>query len=604
MKGVWRHHQQVVLPVVFIFADGHFLSSCDTLSPDENFETEALFLCDIIKNVHKDMLDLEVSAVDAVTSVLKQLSSGDNNLTPNAFVMDGNTKKSGSIANFPPIHGVEKARYVLDNLDYFLLCGNSASDFIDKKIDGEFDGLNAAEKVFDKEKPMRIYVIAADKNASMSCGAFEQSDSCGYVPESVVIGASLYADSEVGAAMAVRANADDHIGDSLAWLVTQWMREHETDRKDVSLASQIASSLQNYVFDEDSVVFALHKSKQGGPTLMEMSMFCFAPPGSENIGQNGNKITTLATIAGGKQLTTDHFFWSTILPDLRHLSSSALFGCHPYTGEAPKFLRIKAANVDEESPVLHPVCILVHGGAGAGTAVNTSIDYYNRYMEGVKGSALAGYKALSMDKCSAVEAVRTAVSYMENQKFFNAGSGSSLTRTGHVETDAIVHDGKTSSFASVGTLRNVKNPVNLCSKLLSSGDTSIDGKINGKIWLGTNALLKAKELGAEICDESEMISEKAKLTYKKWLAEHQSATKFGTVGAVAIDCYGNIAAATSTGGLTGKIDGRVGDSCIPGCGTMADNHLGAASATGIGEHIAATCMARACLHFMEQGEAV
>ncbi|XP_005181206.1 probable isoaspartyl peptidase/L-asparaginase GA20639 [Musca domestica] len=233
--------------------------------------------------------------------------------------------------------------------------------------------------------------------------------------------------------------------------------------------------------------------------------------------------------------------------------------------------------------------LLVHGGAG--DVSDDSIPYKNA---GVKLAARIGYEALKKTG-NVVEAVQQAVQAMEENDQFNAGYGGVLTWEGNVEMDAAIMEGATLDAGCVSLIRDILHPIALARSVME--------KTRHKYLAGDGAMAFAIEDGFEILPEGSLVTERAKKAledYKNSLNKTNSACDDeeeqpeigdkvfgspGTVGAVAIDAYGNVAAATSTGGITGKMPGRIGDSPILGGGTYADNAAGCISATGNGETI-------------------
>lgn len=203
---------------------------------------------------------------------------------------------------------------------------------------------------------------------------------------------------------------------------------------------------------------------------------------------------------------------------------------------------------------------------------------------------------------SAIDAVVEAVAYMEDPPYFNAGVGSSLNLEGVAEFDASVMDGSTLRYGGVGAVKNVKNPVRLARKIMEeTGHSLIVGE-------GAEKLAVKYGLTGEV-----RTTERVKQMYKTFIKELRSGGGYeyfqwvrkylehGTVGAVALDRDGNIAAATSTGGLWLKLPGRVGDTPTPGCGTYADSRAGGCSGSGIGEAGMRLCTAKRVVDLLSQG---
>jgi beta-aspartyl-peptidase (threonine type) len=228
--------------------------------------------------------------------------------------------------------------------------------------------------------------------------------------------------------------------------------------------------------------------------------------------------------------------------------------------------------------------ILVHGGAG-----RISEDRYAAAEAGVREAARVGIEVLAGGG-SAIDAVQAAVRALEDCPDFNAGTGSVLSREGTVELDASIMggDGRVGAVAAVPDL---KNAVDLARAILEDGEHVL--------LAGPAAWAFGRERGfAPVATES-LITERARARF----AEKKLEVEGGTVGAVAIDGEGRVAAATSTGGILFKRPGRVGDSALPGCGTWADDAGGAASATGDGEKIIRVTLTRMLVERMVSGAA-
>lgn len=242
--------------------------------------------------------------------------------------------------------------------------------------------------------------------------------------------------------------------------------------------------------------------------------------------------------------------------------------------------------------------IVVHGGAG-----RIRPEFKNGALRGVKKAAKTGYDILSKGG-TALDAVEEAVKIMEDDPTFNAGIGSTLTIDGKIEMDASIMDGKTLNAGSVAMIRNIRHPVTLARIIMEKTDhVFVAGDFAEKL---------AEIFNLERCNPITENRIKIWKEYKTMLirGEHQylpKTTKLiklipelatGTVGAVARDKDGNLAAATSTGGLTLKLPGRIGDTPLIGCGNYADNDAGAASVTGIGEVAIRLVLAKTVCDFM------
>lgn len=211
--------------------------------------------------------------------------------------------------------------------------------------------------------------------------------------------------------------------------------------------------------------------------------------------------------------------------------------------------------------------LIVHGGAGI--AVPELAEEQHATCE---VAIDAGWRLLA-EGGGALDAVCAAVAILEDAAVFNAGTGSCLTSAGTVEMDASVMEGSRRRAGAVAVVRRVRHPVHLARAVMDDG--------RHVLLAGPEADAFAQGQGIPLCDPAALVTERQ---LQRWRQRSGAATA-GTVGAVAVDRAGHVAAATSTGGLFFKLPGRVGDSAIIGAGTYADDSLGAASATGEGEAI-------------------
>ncbi|MEZ4854006.1 isoaspartyl peptidase/L-asparaginase family protein [Flavobacterium sp.] len=226
--------------------------------------------------------------------------------------------------------------------------------------------------------------------------------------------------------------------------------------------------------------------------------------------------------------------------------------------------------------------IAIHGGAGTLVKGMMTPEKEIAYKTALQTAINAGYKVLE-EGGTALDAVEQAVICLENSPLFNAGKGSVFTAEGMHEMDASIMDGKTKSAGAVSLISGIKNPISLARDVME--------KTEHVFLAGEGAMRFAKQLNYKLEDASYFYDE---FRYQQWLdikdsnhfqLDHsvKKDSKFGTVGAVACDQFGNIAAATSTGGMTNKKFGRVGDSPMVGAGTYANNVTCAVSCTGSGE---------------------
>ena len=179
---------------------------------------------------------------------------------------------------------------------------------------------------------------------------------------------------------------------------------------------------------------------------------------------------------------------------------------------------------------------------------------------------------------SALDAVVAAVNSLEDNPVFDAGIGSVLTEDGTVEMDAMIMDGATLGAGSVAGLRDIRHPIDLARLVME--------KTPHVLMIGEGAQRLADKYHVERLTQDKLVTDEARQELAEWLKKKKLASRgHDTVGAVALDHKGNIAAATSTGGVTGKLVGRVGDVPIVGSGGYADNQIGGASSTSHGESI-------------------
>jgi L-asparaginase / beta-aspartyl-peptidase len=227
--------------------------------------------------------------------------------------------------------------------------------------------------------------------------------------------------------------------------------------------------------------------------------------------------------------------------------------------------------------------LVIHGGAGTILRENMTSEMETAYRRGLEEALQAGYDLLNKGG-SAIEAVKASVISLENNILFNAGRGAVFASDGGQEMDASIMDGSNLMAGAVSGVTNIRNPVELAHAVMTRSEHVM---LNGD---GANAF--AESVGIKTEPDEYFFSQ---FRYDQWLQVRGTSIaaldhnvqvndkKFGTVGAAACDQFGNIAAATSTGGMTNKQWGRVGDSPIIGAGTYANNHTCAISCTGHGE---------------------
>jgi len=224
-----------------------------------------------------------------------------------------------------------------------------------------------------------------------------------------------------------------------------------------------------------------------------------------------------------------------------------------------------------------PWKLVIHGGAGAMRPDQGDADHEERARQGLREALDAGATILS-EGGSSIDAVEAAVRVLEDDPCFNAGRGSTLNAEGLVELDAAIMDGGNRRAGAVAGVRTTRAPISLARVLMERGP---------HVFLSFEGADRiAREAGLEQVENSWFVTGERGRQLDELLAKggFDSDVKYGTVGAVAVDSSGHVAAATSTGGLTAKQWGRIGDSPLIGAGTYADDRACAVSATGSGEY--------------------
>jgi len=249
---------------------------------------------------------------------------------------------------------------------------------------------------------------------------------------------------------------------------------------------------------------------------------------------------------------------------------------------------------------LRPV-IVIHGGAGFWPSSK-----HRLALEGVEEAATRGYSHLKKGGTS-LKAVEEATISMEDNPVFNAGVGSDLNLKGEAEMDASIMDGRTLRAGAVALVKSYKNPVSLARLVMEETDHIFLAGIGAEKLGELYALPNAKPVDRARLEEwkklrSRLLSGKMKnMPRTLRLLRKYREIGGGTVGAIAIDKNGDVAAATSTGGTALKFPGRIGDTPLIGCGTYADNECGAASATGVGEGAIRLVLAKTACDLMSEG---
>ena len=215
------------------------------------------------------------------------------------------------------------------------------------------------------------------------------------------------------------------------------------------------------------------------------------------------------------------------------------------------------------------------------------------HIKGVGRALRAGWDLLRGGGAS-LDAVIAAVRTMEDDSALNAGTGSVLCRGGWVEMDAGLMEGRDLEAGAVASVRDVRNPILLAKEVLRSEHV---------VLVGEGASEFAAERGIERIDPSLLVLPREKERLATWEAAHGASGPADTVGAVAVDREGHLAAGASTGGMVGKRVGRVGDTPVPGCGYFADDQLAAVACTGEGEQILRLGLARRAAEFSRENAA-
>lgn len=256
------------------------------------------------------------------------------------------------------------------------------------------------------------------------------------------------------------------------------------------------------------------------------------------------------------------------------LISLLFIACH----DSPKLSK------EKNIPQAQKFGIVIHGGAGVIKKENMTDSLQKAYEEKLEEAISVGHKILS-EGGTALEAVQKTINVMENSPLFNSGKGAVLNADGVAELDASIMEGKTRNAGAISGVQHIKNPINLALKVMEESDHVMLSAS------GAEEFAKLHEL--EFVDNAYFITERRKKALESSKAREQGVSsnefylsneKYGTVGCAALDKEGNLAAGTSTGGMTNKKFGRIGDSPIIGAGTYANNKTCAISATGHGEY--------------------
>ncbi len=274
------------------------------------------------------------------------------------------------------------------------------------------------------------------------------------------------------------------------------------------------------------------------------------------------------------------------------LAAIVLLGsCQTSSGVSKDRISQNKQNPVVMMPGTNPIVLLIHGGAGSARPGGMPEEDEAEYRAALSDALTAGYTILQAGG-SSLDAVQASLTILEDDPLFNAGRGSVLSANGKVSMDASVMDGSNRNAGAVAGINEIRHPVLAASAVMNNSPHVL--------LFGSGAEQFAKDQGLETMPESWFITEPRvrqlnRIKQKERKTQNSkldSTSYFGTVGAVALDTNGNLAAATSTGGMTNKKWGRVGDSPIIGAGIYADNQSCAVSATGWGEYFIRGTVAR------------
>ena len=256
-------------------------------------------------------------------------------------------------------------------------------------------------------------------------------------------------------------------------------------------------------------------------------------------------------------------------------------------------LAVAAPAAQTEKNELMKFCMVIHGGAGTIERSQMTAANEEAHRAGLEQALQAGYAVLQKGG-SSLDAVVAAIHHLEDNPLFNAGKGAVFTHEGTNELDSSIMDGKTLNAGAVAGVKHIRNPISLARLVMEkSPHVMLDGA-------GAEAF--AKRMGIELVDQKYFYTDERWQALQKVKRATGSASdkdKHGTVGAVALDQAGNLAAGTSTGGMTNKEFGRIGDSPIIGAGTYANNKTCAVSCTGDGEYFIREAVAHDVSAMME-----
>jgi beta-aspartyl-peptidase (threonine type) len=244
------------------------------------------------------------------------------------------------------------------------------------------------------------------------------------------------------------------------------------------------------------------------------------------------------------------------------------------------FRQFQSHKIHNQKSKFMTLAIIVHGGAKS-----ISEDKVTANNAGCQAAVEAGWAVLTRGGCAA-EAVEAAIRVLEADQTFNASLGATLNTEGEVELDAAIMEGSSLGWGAIAAVQGVRHPISVARKIMDE---------KPRLLVARGAERFAADNKAEMCKKEDLIAQEQ---WQEWKEEQEVLNRPNTVGCVALDANGILAAGTSTGGTTNQQAGRVGDTALVGCGLYADNKLGACSTTGDGESIIPVVLAKTAIDFL------
>ncbi|CRK91256.1 CLUMA_CG004936, isoform A [Clunio marinus] len=552
------------------------------------------------------------SAMDAVEAAVKHMEIDDffnagygavvtteGTVELEASVMDGNTLKAGCVAGVIDImHPISVARRVMEKTPHNFLGFHGANQFIKQQ---EFEVLKPGSLVTDyarealeewkecqrsgglkfakteigrrhDEKSDTVGAVAIDRNGNIAV-ATSTGGITGKLPgrigDTPVIGGGTYCDNRSGG-----VSTTGH-GETImkACLAHDIIKRIEYLGEDAQTATEKACKNMTERFIGTGGAITIDKNYNVGISFTSRRM-AWAYQKNDQIHYGIER--------------DDH------MQETLHLSDHH-FNKEKCDEDTLSQMRGKARRFALVEP-----CLIVHGGAGTIPASREA-----GKVKGVKKAACDGYKTL-IETESAIQAVEKAVNVMELDEYFNAGYGSVLTSDGIVEMDASIMCGRTLNFGCVSLVTDILYPISLARIVMRKSKykfLSEEGARNFARRHGVGILHPPGQLKTDYTTDFMQnfinLQHLASSNGRNQEKIFEAVGETGTVGAVAIDLLGNIAVATSTGGIGGKLHGRIGDTPIIGCGTYCDNKFGGISSTGHGDILMRACLAHDVIKRME-----